>query len=147
VKAGREIDLGALQTPGDAVRRLLRVRFAECLEHQAALAGEDDEAMHAFRLACKRLRYAIERSTGQHPELEAAAVVLSKMTDELGAAHDCVVLGRRAEQIGAPIVASRTRQDRDRFVKRARRLWRTAFAAGSPFAALAQFTGYTWRTA
>lgn len=147
MKAGREIDLGDLQTPEDAVRRLLRVRFAECLERQAALAGEDDEAMHAFRLACKRLRYAIERSVAQHPELEAAADVLSKMTDELGAAHDCVVLGRRAEQTGAHIVASRTRQDRDRFVKRARRLWRAAFAAGSPFAALAQFTGYTWRTA
>lgn len=147
MKRGRDIDYAGVETSEDAVRRLLRVRFAECLERQAALAGEDDDAMHAFRLACKRLRYAIERSTEAHPELKDTAELLSNITDELGAAHDCVVLGQRAEKCGAAIVALRTRHDRNRFVTRARRLWHRAFLRNSPFAALAAFTGYTWSIA
>lgn len=144
MKTGREIDLSGARNPEDAVRQILRIRFAECLARQVALAHENDDDMHAFRLACKRLRYAIERSKEEHPELQPAAELLSQMTDELGAAHDCVVLGERAEKAQARAAHFRTRQDRNRYVKRARRLWQQAFRDGSPFAQLAHFTGYTW---
>lgn len=144
MKGGRAIDFSAVADSEDAIREILRLRFAELLERQAVLTGEDDEAMHAFRLACKRLRYAIERFPEEHPELQPAAELLSQMTDELGAAHDCVVLGGHAEKAQANIARFRTRQDRNRYVKQARRLWQHAFRRESPFAALAQFTGFSW---
>lgn len=144
MKGGRAIDFGAASSPEDAIREVLRIRFAEVLERQAALSGEDDGEMHGFRLACKRLRYAIERFDEEHPELQAAAEVLSQMTDELGAAHDSVVLGERAKKAAANAVVARTRQERNRYVKRARRLWQHAFRYDSPFAALAEYAGYTW---
>lgn len=144
MKDAHEIEFGGVAAPEEAIREILRIRFAECLAHQAALAGEDDDAMHAFRLACKRLRYAIERFAEEHPELQPSAELLSRMTDELGAAHDCVVLNERAEKTGADVVRFRTKQDRNRYVKRARRLWLSAFRNESPFAKLANYTGYTW---
>jgi CHAD domain-containing protein len=145
MKGGRDIDFSAAATPEHAIREILRVRFAECLARQEALHGEDDGEMHGFRLACKRLRYAIERFSEEHPELQPSAELLSQMTDELGAAHDSVVLAERAEKTGADVVRFRTRQDRNRYVKRARRLWQTAFRQESPLAALAQYTGFTWQ--
>ena len=144
MKGGREIDFGNAASPEQAIRTVLRIRFAEVLERQAALGGDDDGEMHGFRLACKRLRYAIERFNEAHPELQPAAELLSQMTDELGASHDFVVLGERAKKAGADAVIFRTRQERNRYVKRARRLWRDAFRNDSPFAALAQYAGYTW---
>lgn len=144
MKRGRDIAFDDVAVPEDAIRTILRIRFAECLASQTTLSSEDDEAMHGFRLACKRLRYAIERFAEEHPELQPAAEILSQMTDELGAAHDCVVLAQRAGKAQANVVRFRTRQDRNRCVKRARRLWQSAFSAQSPFAALAHYTGYTW---
>jgi CHAD domain-containing protein len=123
---------------------LLRLRFAECLERQGALGGDDDEALHAFRLTCKRLRYAIERYPEDFPELQPAAECLAQMTDELGAAHDCVVLAELANKHGAQSIAWRARQDRNAAVKRAIKTWRQAFRQDSPFAPLATFTGFTW---
>ena len=140
----RTIEFDGVTTPEEAIREILRVRFAECLAQQTALAAEDDETMHGFRLACKRLRYGIERFAEEHPELQPAAQLLSQMTDELGAAHDCVVLNERADKSGASVVRFRTKQDRNRYVKRARRLWLAAFRNGSPFGELARYTGYTW---
>jgi CHAD domain-containing protein len=146
VKGALDIDFSKIAEPEDAIKHILRVRFAECLMQQAALDGEDDEQMHAFRLTCKRLRFAIERFTDAHSQLRPAAELLQQMTDELGAAHDSVVLHERAEKAGAGVVRFRTRQDRNRHVKRARRLWQNAFHTESPFAALAEYTGYTWKT-
>jgi CHAD domain-containing protein len=146
LKNAREIDFGGAATPEDAIREILRIRFAECLSQQSTLASDDDDAIHGFRLACKRLRYAIERFTEQHPELKSAAELLEQMTDELGAAHDSFVLGEQAERTGADVVRFHTRQDRNRHVKRARRLWHAAFRKQSPFEALARYAGYTWQT-
>jgi hypothetical protein len=77
--------------------------------------------------------------------LQPSAELLAELTDELGAAHDSVVLGERAERTGAHVVRFHTRQDRNRYVKRARRLWQNAFREDSPFAALATYAGYTWQ--
>jgi CHAD domain-containing protein len=144
MKSGRAIDFAGVTDSERAIRQILRLRFAEVLERQSSLYGQNDDEMHAFRLACKRLRYAIERFEEEHPELQPATEMLQQMTDELGAAHDSVVLGGQAEKAKANITRFRTRQDRNRYVKQARRLWQQAFHRDSPFAALAQYTGFSW---
>lgn len=142
MKSGREITFSGVDSPEQAAQFVLRVRFAECLEKQGALDGDDNDAIHAFRLACKRLRYAIERF--ELAPLQPAADALKRVTDELGSAHDCVVLARRASDCGADLVAERALRDRDRYVRRGTRAWREGFADGGVFATLAQYTGFDW---
>jgi len=144
VKRGRDIAFDGVRDCGDAIALVLRVRFAECLERNAALYGEDAEAMHAFRLACKRLRYAIERFRQEAPQLQPAAEFLACMTDELGSANDCTVLAERSERCGRSVLAALARDDRDRYVRRARRLWRRAFKRRGALVDLAQYAGFTW---
>lgn len=131
-------------SPEDAQRNIVRVRFAQALHQQSALDSHDDERVHAFRLACKRLRFALERLDPQAPGIERALLLLSRLTDELGWAHDCMQLAQIALDCAAPLVAVRAGRDRDRYVLRARRLWRHAFRSSGEFAALAQYAGFTW---
>lgn len=138
----RELTFAGVQTPQEAARFVLRIRFAEALERQGALAGDDNEAVHAFRLACKRLRYAIERF--ELPVLQPAADALKRLSDELGSAHDCIVLARRAAACAADLVAERALLDRDRCVRRAAKMWRENFTQAGAFAALAEYTGFSW---
>lgn len=144
MKDARELRYRGAQTADEAISFLLRVRFAECLEREPGLLSHDDEAMHALRLSCKRLRYAIERFADRLPDLEPAVEFLAQMTDALGLAHDCVVLAERSRQIGASLVELRARRDRDRYVAHARRLWRRAFRKKGALGALAAHTGFTW---
>jgi len=102
--------------------------------------------MHAFRLACKRLRYAIERFDPQVTGLQAAARTLEVMTDELGAAHDCVVLAELARSKRSRTVARRAWGDRDAHVANARKIWHSAFASNGAFEALAAYAGYGGRS-
>lgn len=127
-----------------AERYIARVRFAEALHKQSALEKGDDEAVHSFRLACKRLRFAIERIRVHAPELAPAAELLSTLTDELGWAHDCAELIDLAREVQAPLVEARAKRDRDRYVLRASRLWRHGFLESGEFAALARYAGFTW---
>lgn len=143
MKAGRAMSYNGTQTPIEAVRALVRVRFAETLERSGALMRDDDEAIHAFRLACKRLRFALERSADQLP-LSAAAGVLSAISDELGSAHDCVVLAQRARDCNAPAVVRLALIDREKQIRRARRTWRSGFGRNGAFAELAAFTRFSW---
>lgn len=144
MKTGRDLSFPGIVSEDAALRFLLRVRFAECLEKQRALNDGNDEALHAFRLACKRLRYAIERTPKPGVDLEPAADLLSKITDELGCAHDCVVLAQRAANCNADRVARRSLRDRNRYVHRAQRMWKHGFEVDGTFEPLAQFTGFGW---
>jgi CHAD domain-containing protein len=127
-----------------AQRHVVRVRFAETLQRQSSLDGDDDEALHAFRLACKRLRFALERLDSQSPDLKRAQALTTRLTDELGFAHDCAQLADLALENSAPLVAARARRDRDRYVARARRLWRHGFRTTGEFEALAEYAGFAW---
>ncbi|HEY9180236.1 MAG TPA: CHAD domain-containing protein [Candidatus Baltobacteraceae bacterium] len=127
-----------------AQRYVVRVRFAEALRSQSALESGDDERLHAFRLCCKRLRFAIERLEAPSPGLDRAAALLSKITDELGFAHDCAQLIDLAKETPAPLVQARAKRDRDRYVGRAARLWNQAFVGDGEFAPLAAYAGFTW---
>ncbi len=137
-----ELRFGSI-SPAEAERHVLRVRFAEVLQSQSALSGDDDEALHAFRLACKRVRFALERIEGQQPHLTRAAALLNRLTDELGGVHDCARLVELAEESKAPAAAARARRDRDAYVSRARRLWHEAFRSNGEFTVLAQYAGYS----
>ena len=117
-------------TPLEAAEHIFAVRFAEVLALSAALAAERDERHHAFRLACKRLRYAIERNDPKLLGLEATAQWLSEMTDALGAAHDAVVLRDEALETGASRTAASLRKSRQDALHDARAIWKTAFAPG-----------------
>lgn len=116
--------------PLEAIEHIFAVRFAEALTASAALSGEDDDAQHAFRLACKRLRYAIERNEIEIFGLNRTAEWLSSMTDALGEAHDAVVLRDEAETYGAKSAARSLLEIRDAAVEEARRLWTSGFEPG-----------------
>jgi CHAD domain-containing protein len=144
MKNALELRFASAADPPDAQRHIVRVRFAEAVRKQTALDLHDDEALHAFRLACKRLRFALERLRPRAPEMKRAQTLLSRLTGELGLAHDCAQLGLLADECNAPLVAARARRDRDRYVIRARRLWRHAFRETGEFAQLAAYAGFTW---
>jgi CHAD domain-containing protein len=108
-------------TKDDVIERALRERRRDCFALAPALYTHDDDAIHRFRLACKRLRFAIEGFEVE--SLAHAAEALSDITGELGSAHDCVVLSERARRCDAGAVAWHAMQDRGRYVKRARALW------------------------
>lgn len=144
MKNARELGFADIESAHDAIAYVLRVRFAECLSRQPALFSGDDEAIHGFRLACKRLRYAIERWDEELPQLQSIAKFLSHMTDDLGVAHDCTVLAERSHDAETPLVARHALRDRDRYVRHARRVWRRAFRRGGGFEPLADYTGFNW---
>lgn len=133
-------------TPAQAQQHIVRVRFAEALARQSALTHGDDRAVHAFRLACKRLRFAIERLEDADITLQSAAKIFARLTEELGGAHDCSELAQVARECDAPLVAARALRDRDRYLARAARIWRRAFREEGGFAALAAYAGFTWST-
>jgi hypothetical protein len=55
-----------------------------------------------------------------------------------------VVLAQRAGKCSADRVARHALADRNRYVRRARRLWMQAFELDGAFAPLAGFTGFRW---
>lgn len=103
------------------VSEILSRRAGDCFACERALQRNDDEPLHAFRLACKRLRFAIELL--ERPDLKELAKQLARVTDELGAAHDCAVLAKRARRCEASRVAVRAVGDRAPAIARAAAIW------------------------
>lgn len=137
----RPIPLQDVRGPQDAMRRILSVRFAEVLAQAPALSQPRPEPLHDLRIACKRLRYAVELFADALPECKSAERRLSQLQDELGEAHDCDVLLQFAKQSGAQHLAKRVLRDRERRVKRAANLWERAFARKGAFSSLIGLTG------
>lgn len=110
----RAIALDGEQTPHDAMRRIVATRFDEACELAGALRAREPEALHQFRIACKRLRYALERFVGLAPALQAAAEHLALVQDALGTFHDCTLLLAELppsmEQTRARLAALRERE-------------------------------------
>lgn len=105
----------------EVISGVLSGRAKDCFDCERALNGGDDERLHAFRLACKRLRFSIELF--ERADLKAVAEQLSRITDELGAAHDCAVLAKRARRCEAGRVAVRAASERAPAVVRAAAIW------------------------
>jgi len=137
---GRRIDLSDACGVDDAMRRIAIVRFAEVLTLVPCLRHGRPRELHDLRIACKRLRYALERFTPREPALLEAAGRLSQLQDALGDLHDRdVLLGAIPKNLH--VTSQRIRMQRSDALSRARALWRDAFAPYGPFEGLMRFTG------
>lgn len=135
----RNIDLTVACGIDDAMRRIAIVRFAELLTLAPALHTHRARDLHDFRIACTRLRCALERFTSKEPSLLEAASRLSQLQEALGNWHDREQLLAMVPEL--QLTARRIAIERDDALSRANALWRDAFAAYGPFEGLMRFTG------
>jgi CHAD domain-containing protein len=135
----RSIDLTIACGVDDAMRRIAIVRFAELLTLSPALRTHRPCDLHDFRIACKRLRYALERFTSKEPSLLEAASRLSQLQEALGNWRDREQLLTMVPAL--ELTARRIANERDDALSRANALWRDAFATYGPFEGLMRFTG------
>jgi CHAD domain-containing protein len=91
--------------------RLIREHVTE-LEQElaAARAGPDADAIHAARIAVKRLRYLLEPLAGERPVLAGTIESLKSLQDLLGELHDLHVLGAALGVAVAEAAAERARR-------------------------------------
>lgn len=136
----RRIDLSDACGIDDAMRRVAIVRFAEVLTLVPALRHGRSAELHALRIACKRLRYALERYVQREPSLLEAASRLRQLQDALGELHDRDILLQMLPK-DLHVTAQRIRMQREDALARSRALWRDAFAPYGPFEGLMRFTG------
>lgn len=121
------IELRDVGNAGDLVERVLQTRLREVHALGGGLRGRDRQALHDFRIACKRLRYALERFALLDPELDGAAANLASLQDALGEAHDRdLLLAIIPPSMGA--TERRLRVEREACVDRAIALWGQARA-------------------
>jgi CHAD domain-containing protein len=114
-----------LQGAGDVsalARRVLKTRGREVQRLAAGLEHRDKQGLHDFRIACKRLRYALERFSDREPPLQAIAERLTLLQDALGEAHDRDVLLSVLPPT-MPQTERSLRDERDAYVERANVLW------------------------
>jgi CHAD domain-containing protein len=116
------VDLRDTTGVDEVVERVLETRLREVRDLATGLQSRDQKGLHDFRIACKRLRYALERFEALDPSLESAALRLAELQDALGEAHDrdglLVIL--------PPAMATtehRLRAEREASVDRAVALW------------------------
>jgi CHAD domain-containing protein len=121
----RKIDFNGAATRREVIERVLQTRLAEALDLAPALAGRERRTLHDFRIACKRLRYALERFTNGDPQFERAAERLASIQDALGEVHDRDVLLTILPP-NMPETERRLMRERDEFVGRAEREWSAA---------------------
>jgi CHAD domain-containing protein len=117
------VDLTGVTAVERLVVRVLRTRLREARRLAAGLSRRDKRGLHDFRIACKRLRYALERFGAFGPSHQHVAEGLARLQDALGEAHDRDVL----LAILPPAMASterRLRAKREECVDRASSLWR-----------------------
>jgi CHAD domain-containing protein len=116
------IDLQGADGPKDVVKRVVGTRLRESQRLAAALVGRNTRELHDFRIACKRLRYALERFASIDSSLCEAAERLANVQDALGEAHDRdVLLTILPPTMGA--TQRRLQSERDQWVDRAASLW------------------------
>jgi CHAD domain-containing protein len=117
------VDLRGVREPRDLINRVVQTRLREAQRLAAALESRDKAELHDFRIACKRLRYTLERFESLEPWLQPAAERLALVQDALGEAHDRDVL----LTILPPAMGQTQRRlllDRDACVDRATKLWK-----------------------
>jgi CHAD domain-containing protein len=118
----RRIDFDGAHTRRDIIERVLRTRLTEAVDLAPALNRRERQALHDFRIACKRLRYALERFTNGDAAFERAAERLADVQDALGAVHDRDVLLTILPP-NMPETERRLMRDREDCVDRAEREW------------------------
>jgi CHAD domain-containing protein len=121
----KPVQLDGVTTEQELVERVVRTRLGEARRLASGLAKRDNQSLHDFRIACKRLRYALERFQALVPALAPAAERLAQLQDALGEAHDRDVL---LSILPAAMVQTerRLRREREEYVNRASALWQEA---------------------
>ena len=122
----QRVDLQGVSDMPEVVDRVVRMRVSEVRHLAVGLERRDRQGLHDFRIACKRLRYALERFLTLDPTLQPAAERFAHLQDALGEAHDRDVL----LTILPPTMAQtqrRLQDERQRCIDRAAELW-TQFA-------------------
>jgi CHAD domain-containing protein len=119
------VDLSGAGDVMELARRVLRTRLRETRRLAGALESRDARALHGFRIAGKRLRYALERFEDLEPALRPAAEALARLQDALGEAHDRDLLLAILPP-AMPGTERRLRGDREACVDRAGALWAQA---------------------
>jgi CHAD domain-containing protein len=116
------VDLTGVCDATELARRVLQTRLGEVRRLAIGLEQRDKQALHDFRIACKRLRYAAERFEDLEPSLETAAERLALLQDTLGEVRDRDVL---LTVLPAPMAETerRLRKEREQLVDRAAGLW------------------------
>lgn len=120
----RRIDLDGARTVRDVIDQIVRTRREEAVALSGALESREMHGLHDFRIACKRLRYAMERFCDRVPEFEAPAAQLAEIQDALGEAHDRDVLLAILPPT-MPETEQRLNDERDELVNRAAEVWAT----------------------
>lgn len=109
----------------ELARRVLHTRLREVRRLTGGLEQRERLALHDFRIACKRFRYALERFSELEPSLEAPAKSFTLLQDALGEAHDRDVLLSILPAAMAQ-TEHRLRTEREACVDRAGALWTQA---------------------
>jgi CHAD domain-containing protein len=121
------IELSGARDVADVVERVVRERLREVTALAAGLEQRDRRGLHDFRIACKRLRYALERFEQFEPTLESAAEHLALVQDALGEVHDRdVLLAILPPMMGQ--TQRRLQQEREDCIDRAVEEWKTVRA-------------------
>jgi CHAD domain-containing protein len=116
------VELSGADDLGAVVGRVVQTRLRELRGLTPGLERRDNQGLHDFRIACKRLRYASERFETFDPSLERIAAQLARLQDALGEAHDRDML----LAILPPAMAAtqqRLQRERDSCVDQAIALW------------------------
>ncbi len=135
----RAVPIYPSDDPEAVMRRIITLRFAEILSRSQALTSGGMKGLHDMRIACKRLRYALEIFSSQLPYLSEAVKGLRVMQDTLGELHDCDVLAELAMRCSAELLQTRLVRDRAQLLVRARASWQSAFAPRGEFSALISY--------
>ncbi|MDP9111160.1 MAG: CHAD domain-containing protein, partial [Candidatus Eremiobacteraeota bacterium] len=126
----------------EATYRIVTVRTAEVLASSQDFSV-NGKRLHAFRLSIKRLRYALDRFALSLPQFADAGEYLESLGDELGDAHDLLLLEDFAVRYGAGLLLERASADCNAAIERAALLWRTAIAPRGQFAELLAYVGFS----
>jgi CHAD domain-containing protein len=118
----QRVDLTGVDDVQKLVARVLQTRLREARALTTRLARRDQQGLHYFRIAGKRLRYALERFQALDPSLEAIAERLALVQDALGEAHDRDVLLAILPP-AMPSTQRRLKDEREAFVDRSLALW------------------------
>jgi CHAD domain-containing protein len=117
------VELHGVANVDELVDRVLQTRLREARGLASGLERRDKQSLHDFRIACKRLRYALERFQAVEPSLEQIADRLALLQDALGEAHDRDVLLTILPP-SMPATERRLQNERSERVERAAVLWR-----------------------
>lgn len=128
MKPGR-VDLHGARGLERIARRVVQTRLREVEALAAGLERRDRQGLHDLRIACKRLRYALERFADVDTSFASTAEQLAALQEALGEAHDRDVL----LTILPPAMGKtqrRLQEERERCVDRATTLWKEPIARG-----------------